>query len=124
MRENKSIERKVSKTNKRRLISNTSHTTRKRFARQDPKVRRHGPQPRRVVYANAIEAVLNGKWGEEWLLSEEIAYQANKHISSHWTQLTRFSVGAIMRVYEAKGYVESKNPHNKPKLWKRLKKIA
>ena len=59
-----------------------SKVTGKKFNRQDPNGRRHGPQPRRKVYAMAIEKVLDSHWGDEWLTSGEIAYMANKDVSN------------------------------------------
>lgn len=79
----------------------------KRFNRQDPSVRRHGPKKRRVVYKEAIERVLlNTK--DEWLSAVEISEKANFFISSHWTQLNCYSVGSILRIYEAKNIIKSK----------------
>ena len=98
-----------------------SKVTGKKFNRQDPNGRRHGPQPRRKVYAMAIEKVLDSHWGDEWLTSSEIAYMANKDISNHWTQLNGFSVGAIMRKYEKSGHVKSERKGKTAmKKWKRI----
>ena len=59
-----------------------SKVTGKKFNRQDPNGRRHGPQSKRKVYAMAIEQVLDSHWGDEWLTSSEIAYMANKDVSN------------------------------------------
>ncbi len=97
---------------------------RTKFKVQNPEIRRHGPKPKRQVYAEAIEGVLNGWWGDQWLTSSEIAYMANKTISNHWTQLNAFSVGAIMRKYEKSGHVNSqKKGQTATKKWKRIEKI-
>jgi len=101
-----------------------SKVTGKKFQRQDPNGRRHGPQPRRKVYAMAIEKVLDSHWGDEWLTSGEIAYMANKDVSNHWTQLNGFSVGAIMRKYEKSGNVISrKQGKTAMKKWKRVERF-
>lgn len=95
-----------------------------KFKVQNPHIRRHGPKPKRQVYAEAIERVLNGGWGDQWLTSSEIAYMANETISNHWTQLNAFSVGAIMRKYEKSGHVNSrKKGQTATKRWKRIEKI-
>jgi len=82
-----------------------SKVTGKKFNRQDPNGRRHGPMSRRKVYGLAIEKVLCSHWAKNPLTSSEIAYHANEHISNHWTQLNGYSVGAILRKYEKKGLV-------------------
>ena len=79
----------------------------RKFNRQDPSVRRHGPKKRRVVYKNAIEKVLLNE-GNAWHTSTEIADKANEYISAFWTQLNCFSVAAILRIYEADNIIESK----------------
>ena len=97
-----------------------SKVTGKKFERQNPKGRRHGPQPRRKVYALAIEKVLCSHWAKEPLTSGEIAELANKDISNHWTKLNGFSVGAIMRKYEKEGLVTSERVYKKgvgQKVW-------
>jgi len=84
-----------------------SKVTGKKFNRQDPNGRRHGPMPRRKVYALAIEKVLCSHWAVNPLTSIEIADLANHHISKHWTQLNGYSAGAILRKYEKEGIVTS-----------------
>ena len=79
----------------------------KKFNRQDPSVRRHGPKKRRVVYKEAIEKILLNE-GNEWLTADEIAHKANNFISSYWTQLNTHSVAAILRIYERDKIIESK----------------
>ena len=104
----------------RRAEKEVSRVTGKRFNKQDPKGRRHGPQKRRKVYALAIEKVLCSHWAKEPLTSVEIAELANKDISNHWTKLNGFSVGAIMRKYEKEGLVTSERVYNKgvgQKVW-------
>ena len=106
----------------RRAEKEVSRVTGKRFNKQDPKGRRHGPQKRRKVYALAIEKVLCSHWAKEPLTSVEIAELANKDISNHWTKLNGFSVGAIMRKYEKEGLVTSERVYNKgvgQKVWTR-----
>lgn len=104
----------------RRAEKEVSKVTGKRFNKQDPEGRRHGPQKRRKVYALAIEKVLCSHWAKEPLTSIEIAELANKDISNHWTKLNGFSVGAIMRKYEKEGLVTSERVYNKgvgQKVW-------
>lgn len=64
-----------------------------------------GPKKRSVVYREAIDNVINSSFIDEWCTSEQIAYEANKHISNHWTQLSTFSVCAILRKYEKDGKI-------------------
>ena len=101
-----------------------SKVTGKKFNRQDPNGRRHGPQSKRKVYAMAIEKVLDSHWGDEWLTSSEIAYMANKDVSNFWTQLNGYSVGAIMRKYEkSKHVISERRGETGMKKWKRVKKF-
>ena len=54
----------------------------------------------------------------------DIAYHANKHISPFWSQLTSYKVGSIMRLYEAKGIVEScKIGAESGKYWRRIEEV-
>tara|TARA_R110002012_G_scaffold223489_2_gene395477 strand:- start:5878 stop:6279 length:402 start_codon:yes stop_codon:yes gene_type:complete len=103
-----------------------SKVTGKPFNKQNPEVRRHGPQRKHIVYRYAIEQVLNLYLdNEEWLTAKEIAYHANEHVSNFWTQLSTFSVGAILREYEKDNLVISrKKSINTPKKYKALKKIT
>lgn len=101
-----------------------SKITGKKFNRQDPTVRRHGPKHKRQVYQDAIEWALQDYFGTEggWLSSAQIAEIANKKVSNHWTQLSGFSVGAILRTAEANGNVISKrNGTTGVKSWKFIK---
>ena len=101
-----------------------SRVTGKKFNRQDPNGRRHGPQNKRKVYAMAIEKTRDRHWGDNWLTSSEIAYMANEHISNFWTQLNGFSVGAIMRKYEkSKNVISRRSGETGMKRWKRVKKF-
>ena len=99
-----------------------SKVTGKKFNRQDPHGRRHGPMSKRKVYALAIEKVLCSHWAKNPLASSEIADLANHHISSHWTQLNGYSVGAILRKYEKEGIVTSAKKYENgqgTKVWLR-----
>jgi len=101
-----------------------SKVTGVKFKRQDPSVRRHGPKHKRLVYQEAIEWALEEYFGKEsgWLSSAQIAEIANKKVSNHWTQLSGFSVGALLRTAEANGNVISKrNGTTGVKAWKFIK---
>jgi hypothetical protein len=71
----------------------------------------------------AIEKVINSTWCDDWILADDIAYHANKHISPFWTQLSRFSAASILRSYVKLGHLEVESRHNKPNLYKRVKII-
>lgn len=68
-------------------------------------IKKPGPKKRGLVYREAIDKVINSSFMDEWCTSEQIAYEANKHISNHWTQLSTFSVCAILRKYEKDGKI-------------------
>tara|TARA_R110002050_G_scaffold2686_2_gene15086 strand:+ start:3477 stop:3824 length:348 start_codon:yes stop_codon:yes gene_type:complete len=59
-----------------------------------------GPKKRSIVYREALDKVINSSFMNEWCTSDQIAYEANKYISNHWTQLSTYSVCAILRTYE------------------------
>lgn len=99
-----------------------SKVTGKKFARQDPTVRKHGPNNRRQVYAAAIQQALEFTQDEGWVPSSYIAEMANKHVSNFWTKLNGHSVGAIMREYEKKGHVISRK--SGVKEWKLIKQFS
>ena len=64
------------------------------------KLKKSGPNKRSVVYREALDIVINSYFMDDWCSADEIAWEANKHISNHWTQLSTFSVCAILRSYE------------------------
>ena len=99
-----------------------SKVTGKKFARQNPEGRRHGPNNRRQVYAAAIQQALEFTQDEGWVPSSYIAEMANKHVSNFWTKLNGHSVGAIMREYEKKGHVISRK--SGVKEWKLIKQFS
>ena len=84
-----------------------------------------GPKSKRETYRLAIEKVMNGPLGDDWASSDQIAHEANKHISNYWKQLNGYSVGAIMRKYIASGHVEGIRPKGatQPKTYRRLLKF-
>ncbi len=99
-------------------MGNKSRVTGRKFNRQDPNGRRHGPQKKKTIYKNAIEKVLNEN--NDWLSAEEISWKANKHISTFWTQLNTYSVSALLRPYVKNGLVNSRKVgFNTPKTYKR-----
>lgn len=100
-----------------------SRITGKKFNKQNPEVRRHGPMKKKEVYRFAIQKVLNENDG--WLSAEQISWKANKYISPFWTQLSRYSVGAILRVYVKDNSVKiTKGAGNTPKHYKSTKKFS
>ena len=98
-----------------------SKVTGKKFKEQDRTVRKHGPNNRRQVYAEAIQQALEFTQDEGWVPSSYIADIANNHISNFWTKLNGHSVGAIMREYEKNGYVISRKKGIKE--WKLIKQF-
>tara|TARA_R100000152_G_C6781191_1_gene215184 strand:- start:287 stop:655 length:369 start_codon:yes stop_codon:yes gene_type:complete len=98
--------------------------TGKKFELQDRKVRKHGPNNKRTVFAEAIEWALSSYFAEgEWLTSSQIAEAANKKVPPKWTQLNGYSVGAFMRICEKNGEVLTTKKNN-IKHWKLIKPIS
>ena len=101
-----------------------SKVTGRKFQRQDPTRRRHGPKGKRLVFREAIEWALTHHFKRgEWLTSSEIAHAANQQVPKMWSQLNGYSVGAVMRSYEAYGCVQTMMKNN-VKYWKLIKPMS
>jgi len=74
---------------------------------------RAGPKKRSIVYREALDKVINSFFMSDWCTSDQIAYEANKHISNHWTQLSTYSVCAILRTYEKDNKISVKKKEKK-----------
>ncbi len=103
-----------------KLDATRSRITGKKFNKQDPLVRRHGPMKKRQVYKLVIEKILND--AEDWMTAEQIAYEGKKYISPHWSPLSKIRVGTILRPYVAENKVRSRKPlTTSPKQYKARK---
>lgn len=87
-------------------MATRSRVTGKKFNKQDPTVRRHGPMKKRQVYKLVIEKILND--AEDWMTAEQIAYEGKKYISPHWSPLSKIRVGTILRPYVAENKVRAR----------------
>lgn len=95
----------------------------KKFNRQNPSVRRHGPKGKRIVFREAIAWALTEHYSiGEWLTSSQIAEAANKQVPKMWTQLNGYSVGAVMRTYIRHRCAETRMKNN-IKYWKLIKPL-
>lgn len=58
-----------------------------------------GPKKRGLRYKEALEKALenNLQLNNEWLTAEELAWKANVYLPNRWTQLSSYSVCALLR---------------------------
>ena len=75
----------------------------KKFNKQDPSIRRHGPKKRREVISDLMIHLLESDFFDDWKTAAEIGEAISKDLSNHWTQVTSHSAAALIRRYQ-KGY--------------------
>ncbi len=80
----------------------------KRFNKQDPSIRRHGPKKRREVISDLMIALLESDFFNEWRTAFEIGTEVSKGLSNYWTQVDALSAGAIIRRYQKEYGLEVK----------------
>tara|TARA_Y100000385_G_C12708146_1_gene473422 strand:- start:279 stop:557 length:279 start_codon:yes stop_codon:yes gene_type:complete len=69
----------------------------KRYNKQNPEIRRHGPKSKKIVYKESIDKVMDEGYLDDWKTSEEIAWKANKYVSNYWTPLSRNIVPTYLK---------------------------
>lgn len=93
----------------------------KKFNRQDPHGRRHGPQKKDVTYMLAIQDVIDTGFCDDWRTGAEIAWEANKQISVHWTSLSVYVLSNYMRRFIRDGKIEKYKPvSGKPNVYRKI----
>ncbi len=89
----------------------------KKFNRQNPLVRRHGPKKRKYIIQEHLEELLKTEFFNEWRTSKEIAPKLSGDISSFWTPVSARVAGAFMRRYEEEYGLQKQTVGGKTK-WK------
>ena len=94
---------------------------RKKWNRQNPHGRRHGPQKKDITYMNAIQDVIDSGGCDDWRTGAEISWEANKQISKHWTALSVYVLCNYMRRFIKEGKVEKYKPiSGKPNVYRKI----
>ena len=90
----------------------------KRYNKQNPEIRRHGPKNRKTLYKESIQKIMDEGYLDEWKTSEEVAYKANQHISDYWTPLSQNIVPPYLKRTKAVRWRKKVGSHKLE--WKKI----
>ena len=93
-------------------------TIKKRFNKQDPSIRRHGPKTRREVVGDLMIELLESDFFNEWRTAFEVGTEISKGLSNYWTQVDSRSAGAMMRRYQKEYCLEVKFGAGNVNFWR------